>query len=285
MKIAIASGKGGAGKTTLATVLTTVATRAGRDVVYADCDVEAPNGHLLLNPETESRLPVTRPIPVVDLDVCKRCGSCELACQFGAILCLDQTVQVNPVLCKSCGACVAACPRRAINEAPHVAGYVETGHAGAARWVQGELNVGEARCIPVIDAVRAAASGAGDLVILDAPPGAACPMVAVVRDVDLVVLVAEATAFGLADLTIAADAVKALGLPTAVVINRSNLGDRRTHAFCEKRGLPILAEIPDLPELSRAYAQGDLDRIIALLDRVPRRLLDALDAWPTRRAS
>ncbi len=285
MKIAIASGKGGAGKTTLAAALTAVAARAGRDVIYADCDVEAPNGHLLLKPQTESRRPVTRPIPVVDLDRCQRCGSCELACQFGAILCLEKTVQVNPVLCKSCGACVAACRRRAIREEPHVVGYVETGHAGAARFVQGELRVGEARCIPVIEAVRTASSVPSDLTILDAPPGTACPMVAAVRDVDLVVLVAEATAFGLADLTIAADAVRTIGLPAAVVINRCNLGDRRTREFCEHRGLSVIAEIPDLPELGRAYARGELDRIIARLDRALPQLLEAVDAWPVRRAS
>ena len=286
MRIAIASGKGGAGKTTIATTLAVAAAARGRATVYVDCDVEAPNGHLLLRPRIEHRHAVSRLVPVVDRDRCDGCGACGRACQFGAIVCVGGAVVVYPNLCKSCGACLAACDRGAIGEAAQMIGVVETGCAGALRFVQGVLDVGQARCIPVIDAAKAAIGADDELVVIDAPPGTSCPMVAAVRGSDLVILVAEPTPFGLADLTIAADALRLMGLPAAVVINRSDVGDQRVRRFCDERGLPVIAEVPYSQALAQAYASGDLAGIGQALGAAPQRLLQWIDDHaPARSAS
>ena len=285
MRIALASGKGGTGKTTIATALARIASQRGLETVYVDCDVEAPNGHLLLRPSIESRHPVTRLIPVVDEQLCDHCDACQSACQFGAIVRLPATVQVYESLCKSCGACVAACPRRAIDERPSVVGRVETGRAGNLRFVQGVLDVGQPRSIPVIEAAKAGASADVDLAMLDAPPGTSCPMVTVVRDADLVLLITEATPFGLADLEIAAETVQTLGLAAAVVINRCDVGDRSVSEFCVARGLPVLAEIPHQRAVAESYAEGDLDRVIEKLGDALTALLDRLLERSERRAS
>jgi len=285
MRIAVASGKGGTGKTTIATALARIAAQRGLETVYVDCDVEAPNGHLLLGPSIESRHPVTRLIPVVDEELCDHCGECQNACQFGAIVSLPTTVQVYANLCKSCGACVAVCPKRAIDEQPSAVGRVESGRAGNLRFVQGVLDVGQPRSIPVIEAAKAGVSADVDLAVLDAPPGASCPVVATVRGADLVLLIAEATPFGLADLEIAAQTVQTLGLPVAVVINRCDVGDRRVSEFCAARGLPVLADIPHLRAVAEAYADGDLDGVIEILGQPLETLLDRLRQHHDRRAS
>lgn len=285
MKVAIASGKGGVGKTTFATVLAMTAARQGRAAAYLDCDVEAPNGHLLLNPAIDHRCPVTRPIPSVDLDTCGRCGACERACQFGAIVCLGITVQVNPNLCKSCGACRLVCPRDAITEIDHTVGYVETGHVESLHFAHGVLDIGQARSIPVIDAVKQTAPADADLTIIDAPPGTSCPTVTAVREADMVILVAEATAFGLSDLTIAVETMQSLALPIGVIINRCDRGDDRVHAFCRRRGIPILAEVGYSHALAHGYADGSLNEIIEALGEWPTTILEALSSIRARRAS
>jgi len=285
MRIAIASGKGGVGKTTFATVLAMTAARQGIGSAYLDCDVEAPNGHLLLSPAIDRRYPVTRPIPTVDLDACRRCGVCERACQFGAIVCLGNTVQVNPSLCKSCGACRIACPQDAITEIEHAVGYIETGHVESLHFIHGVLDVGQARSIPVIDAVKHAAPADADLTVIDAPPGTSCPTVTAVREADLVVLVAEATAFGLSDLTIASDAVASMGLPAAVIINRCDRGDERVRTFCLHCGMPILAEVGYAPALARGYADGSLNQIVDALGDWPATILERVWSMRARRAS
>jgi MinD superfamily P-loop ATPase len=285
VKIAIASGKGGTGKTTLAIALAVTAARRGWSAAYADCDVEAPNGHLLLHPHLDVQTEVTRPIPSVDPAACRRCGACAKACQFGAIVLLGTRVKVYPELCKSCGACVAACPWGAIRAQARRVGHVDAGHAASLQFIRGTLDVGRARSIPVIEAAKAAIGPAMDLVVLDAPPGTSCPMLATVRGCDLVILVAEATAFGLADLTAAADAVRAIKLPVAVVINRCDIGDQRVHEFCASRGLPVLAEIPYSIELARGYASADIDAVVDTVGDTMAHILGHLMSASHRRAS
>jgi MinD superfamily P-loop ATPase len=284
LRIAVASGKGGTGKTTIAAALARIAARRGLDAVYVDCDVEAPNGGLLLKPDIESRRPVERLIPQVDAALCERCGACQDACQFGAIISTPASVQVFEKLCKSCGACIAACPQRAIGERSVAVGRVETGRSGPLRFVQGVLDVGQPRSIPVIEAAMAAA-GDADLVVLDAPPGASCPVVATIRDADLVLLIAEPTPFGMADLEIAAETVRILGRPAAAAINRLPPGSASPADIIEARGAPVLAEFPQLRAVAEAYAEGDLDGVIEHLDETLEHLLDRVLARSARRAS
>ncbi len=281
-RIAIASGKGGTGKTTVAVNLAVTLARHGHAVAYVDCDVEAPNGHLFLRPAVTWETAVGRLVPRVDHDRCLLCGECARSCRFNAIVCLPGRVLVYDDLCHSCGGCVLACPRGAITEVSRPLGVVKTGAAGAVRFVSGTLGVGEATSPPVIRAAKAAAP-AGEWTILDCPPGTACPMIEAVRDCDFVLLVTEPTPFGLHDLRSALEVTDALGLRRGVVINRSGHGTGETRALCRSRGVPILAEIPDSPVVARACARGELavDSVPPLqpvFDHLRRGLLEAVGA-------
>jgi len=257
MKIAVASGKGGTGKTTLATNLAVVASRQGCSTAYIDCDVEEPNGHLFLKPAITRRTVVTTPVPRIVEEACQHCGQCGEICRYSAIVCLGQKVLVYPELCHGCGGCALVCPNQAIIEVPREIGVVERGQAGPVEFVHGLLNVGEAQSPPVIKAVKAAAPDV-DWLILDAPPGTSCPVITAMRDCDFVVLVTEPTPFGLNDLALAVDTVRQLGLPFAVVINRADVGDGRVRDYCAAEQIPVLLEIPDDRRIAEAYSRGEL---------------------------
>jgi MinD superfamily P-loop ATPase len=240
MRIAVASGKGGTGKTTVATNLAAVASRDGRSVAYLDCDVEEPNGHIFLKPQITRTEPIGSLTPQVDEEKCTHCGTCAGICQYGAIACLGDKVLVYPELCHACGGCGLACPADAITETFRPIGRLETGHAGPIPFVRGVLNVGEPMSPPVIKAVKAAAPHA-DLVIADVPPGTSCPAIESVRGTDFVLLVTEPTPFGMHDLKLAMEMVDALGLPCGVVVNQAN-----------PEGLPHDRR------LAEAYSRGEL---------------------------
>lgn len=283
MRIAVASGKGGTGKTTVATNLAYLAAQTGRMVVYADCDVEDPNGHLFLRPTIAEQRPIDRLVPVVAADRCTRCGRCSDACRFGAIACVGNSVLVFPELCHACGGCQLACPEQAISEVPRSIGQLRLGASGRLRFVDGMLNVGEAMSPPAIRAVKAALPDGDALVILDCPPGTSCPVVESVRDADLVLLVTEPTPFGLCDLGLAVEMVRALRLPFAVVVNRAGVGDREVWDYCQRQRIPILAEIPDDRAVAEAYSRGELPVTAAApLAECLAGLLAALDAGWSR---
>jgi MinD superfamily P-loop ATPase len=257
MKLAIASGKGGTGKTTVATNLAWLAAGDGRSVAYLDCDVEEPNGHLFLAPRIDSSRPIGRLHPLVDENKCTHCGLCGEICRFSAIVCLGEKVLVYPELCHACGGCALVCRSGAIAEAMRESGKLETGAAGGVRFVHGVLNIGEAMSAPLIRQVKGAAP-LSDLVIIDSPPGTSCPVVESVRGVDFVVLVTEPTPFGLNDLKLAVEMVRAMKLPFGVVVNRAGLGDLETQEYCRRQGIEILAEIPDDRRVAEAYSRGAL---------------------------
>jgi MinD superfamily P-loop ATPase len=221
MRIAIASGKGGTGKTTVATNLAQVASRNGRSVAYLDCDVEEPNGHIFLKPEITERKSVGNPIPQVDADACSLCGQCGEICQYSAIVCVGEKVLVYPELCHGCGGCLLVCPESAITEVSREIGVLETGRAGELQFAQGLLNVGEAMSPPLIKAVKSTAFQT-DLTIVDAPPGTSCPVIEAVRGADFVILVTEPTPFGFHDLKLAVEMIRVLKLPMGVVVNQSS---------------------------------------------------------------
>ena len=252
MIVAIASGKGGVGKTMLAVNLARV---APEPVQLLDCDAEEPNCHLFVAGETVLREDVTLAVPVVDLARCTACGSCGEACQFGGIVVLPTGAHVFPTLCHGCGACVRACGHGALQEVPRRIGELTVKEAGALTLVSGRLDVGEALAPPVVRAVRTRADGS-PIVIVDAPPGTSCPVVAAVRGADVAILVTEPTPFGLNDLELAVTAIRRLGLPFGVVINRAGTGDTHVAEYCAKEGVPVLMEIPHERRIAEAYARG-----------------------------
>jgi MinD superfamily P-loop ATPase len=257
LRVAVASGKGGTGKTTVATSLAVALAEAGLPVAYLDCDVEEPNGHLFLRPELAPPHPVTIPVPAVDAARCTRCGDCGRACRHSAILVLPQKVLTFPQLCHGCGGCTLACGEGAIREVPRPIGVVEAGSAGGVAFRHGRLDVGEAMAPPVIRAVLAAPPPDRALVI-DAPPGTSCPVIEAVKAADVVLLVTEPTPFGLHDLRLAVAMLRELGLPCAVAVNRAGTGDREVYDYCAAAGLPVLLEVPDDRAIAHAYSRGEL---------------------------
>jgi len=255
MQIAIASGKGGTGKTTVATNLAHVAAQNNRSVAYLDCDVEEPNGHIFLKPQITERRPVGRNIPNVDAQLCTLCGQCGQICQYSAIVCVGQQVLVHPDLCHSCGGCVLVCQAGAITEVSHEIGHIETGQAGSLRFVHGLLDVGQAMSPPLIREVKRSAPQV-ELILIDAPPGTSCPVIESIKDADYVLLATEPTPFGLNDLKLAVEMVRALRKPFGVIINRSDIGDGQVRHYCTSNRIAILAEIPHDRQLAEAYAQG-----------------------------
>lgn len=257
LRIAVASGKGGTGKTTFATNLAMALAESGETTTYVDCDVEEPNGHIFLRPNITTRLDVTTPVPQIDEELCAHCGNCGTVCRYSAIVALPEKVITFPKLCHGCGGCTLACLKQAIREAPRTTGVVETGTAGPLVFVQGRLNVGEAMAPPVIAAALAAAPEAISVVI-DAPPGTTCPTIASVRTADVVLLVTEPTPFGLHDLTLAVAMVRALALPFGVAVNRAGIGNDAVAQYCKAEGIPLVFELGNNREIAQAYSRGEM---------------------------
>ena len=257
-RIAIASGKGGTGKTTVATNLVVQAAESGTRAVYGDCDVEEPNGHLFLRPHIETTHPFSLEVPSVIQERCNGCGRCGEVCVYSAIVVINKKVLTFPELCHSCGGCWIACPEDAIERGAREIGVVEKGGVqDNLDFVQGRLRIGEAMAPPLIKAVKQEAP-VTDLQIFDAPPGTSCPVIQTVRDADYVLLVTEPTPFGLNDLRLAVEMLRALNKPFGVVINRADVGDDGVTRYCEKEEIEILVEIPDDRKVAEAYARGDI---------------------------
>lgn len=260
MIISVASGKGGTGKTTIAVNL---AVALGEPVHFLDCDVEEPNSHLFLQPTITRSQDCFMEVPEIDLARCTFCGKCQEICQFNAIAILPDAALTFTELCHSCGGCFLVCPEGAVLSGQRLLGAVEVGSRGPVHFVHGRLRVGEAMAPPLIKRVKQEA-GDGGLTIIDSPPGTSCPVVATLWGSDFVVLVTEPTPFGLNDLELAVGAVRELGLPMGLVINRADLGDRRVHDYAARENLPILLEIPFDKQVAEVYAQGGL-----LVEKIP----------------
>jgi MinD superfamily P-loop ATPase len=262
MIISVASGKGGTGKTLVATSLA-LSLSDDRKVQLLDCDVEEPNDHVFLRPEITGSKAVSILVPRVNEAGCTYCGKCAQVCAYHAIAVLGNHVLPFPQLCHGCGACSYLCPEKAITEESRQVGVVEWGHSGALSFVQGKLDVGEAMAPPVIREVKRCADRGGTVVI-DVPPGTSCPVVEAIKDSDFCLLVTEPTPFGLNDLVLAVETVTKLGIPCAVVLNRVGVGDLKVEEYCRQARIPVLLTIPLDMEIARLYSRG-----IALVAGMP----------------
>ncbi len=289
MIISVASGKGGTGKTTVATnlalslnisihpVRNSALANKGIDisngVQFLDCDVEEPNAYIFLKPRIEKSYPVTIPVPQIDLSKCNFCGRCAEVCAYNAIAVIKPSVEsessrsgnvlVFPELCHGCGACSYLCPQTAIKEIGRETGTVEIGNRDGINFVHGQLNIGEAMSPPLIRAVKECIDSS-KIVIIDAPPGTSCPVIESVKDSNFCLLVTEPTPFGLYDLRLAVQTLKELRIPIAAVINRSGLGNQGVDDYCKKENIPVLMRIPFNREIAVAYSKG-----INIIERLP----------------
>lgn len=280
VRIAIASGKGGTGKTTLAVNLAALLVDRGAAVRLLDADVEEPDCHLFLRPRDVASASVEVLVPVVDDERCTACRTCADVCAYRAITVVGSSVLVFPELCNACGACTLFCPESALHEEGRTTGQTRRAtvvRPGGRRLelITGVLDVGEAKPVPVTKAVLATAAEPGaDVVLVDAPPGTSCPVIESVRTSDLVVLVTEPTPFGLNDLRLAVEMVRALGLRAVVAVNRVGLGDDRVRRYCAEEGLQIVLELPFDRGIAEAYSRGEL-----LVDALPELRAELQRAW------
>jgi MinD superfamily P-loop ATPase len=275
MRIAVASGKGGTGKTTVAVNLAVSAVRVGLGTAYVDCDVEEPNGHIFLKPEKGLSIPVAVEVPEIDDSLCTVCGECGKICEFHSIAVLGDRVMVFPELCHGCGGCFLVCPVDAMKRSNRPVGKVETGVSkiapcgkdrtapdgdGEISFVQGILNVKEAMPLPVIREVKKHIPDR-DIVIIDCPPGNSCPMVESVRGADRVILVTEPTPFGLNDLEIALQTVREMNIPVDVILNRCDPSSRLPEEAFTGKGFEVIAMIPESREIAEINSRGGLASI------------------------
>jgi len=252
--VAVASGKGGTGKTTVAVSL---ALAQESSVQLLDCDVEEPNVHIFIKPFIEKTEPVSIPIPRVDKSKCDFCGKCAQVCAYNALAVLKNDVLVFADLCHGCGGCSLLCPRNAITEVGKRIGIVESGSAGSMKFAHGKLNIGEAMSPPLIRAVKKQLQLSNSrLTVIDVPPGTSCPVIEAIKDSNFCILVTEPTPFGLNDLILAVEVLKKLKIPMGVVMNRAEPGFEKIDRYCEEEGIPVLMHIPFDREIAVAYSKG-----------------------------
>jgi MinD superfamily P-loop ATPase len=257
MRIAIASGKGGTGKTTVATNLAWVINSGGDAVTYVDCDVEEPNGHIFLKPVIEKSERAVMQYPKVDSERCISCGKCAEICQYRAIVMLGEDPFVTPDMCHACGGCWLVCPVDAITPSEREIGIIETGRSDGIAFIHGKLAIGQIMSPPLIRRVKAHIQEER-MVIIDCPPGTSCPVIAAVQGADYVVLVTEPTPFGLNDLKLALEVIRKLRIPFGVFINRSDIGNLETEQYCGRRSIKIIGRFPDSRTVAEAYSRGIL---------------------------
>jgi len=261
IKIAVASGKGGTGKTFVATNLFRTLTVNNTDALLVDCDAEAPNAAAFFNAVRTESADVTHLVPVIDTELCTFCGKCHEYCSYNAIFILPpaKVIKVIEDLCHGCGACTEACSFGAVTEKPVRLGTVSVyNNNPMAPVIEARMDVGVMSPVPVIKAAIKKARNGKEVAILDSPPGTSCPFIQTVATADFVVLVTEPTPFGLSDLRQSVDTLRSMGIASGVIINRAGLGNGRMHDYLKENSIPLLMEIPFDETIARVYSEGKL---------------------------
>lgn len=254
MVISVASGKGGTGKTTVSASLASVIPES----VYIDCDVEEPNGHLMLNPQFFSEESVDKFLPSFDFDICTFCGKCIEVCEFNALINLKFEILLFEEMCHGCGACKYFCPEKAISQKVKEIGKVRLGVTNEKIFfVDGILNIGEIAAAPLIKEVKKKIIS-GEINILDSPPGTSCSMVETVKESDFCILVTESTPFGLNDLKLAIDVLRTIAIPFAVVINKYEPSFYEMENYLRDNKIDVLLKIPFERKFAESYSEGVL---------------------------
>jgi MinD superfamily P-loop ATPase len=274
MKIAVASGKGGTGKTFVSTNLANVA-RESSPVALYDLDVDEPNCHLFFGFETEFQQTARSMIPSVDNAKCSHCGVCGDVCEYNAIVSLAADVLIFPELCHGCYACLELCPEKAITEGFKEIGTVTVSRGENLTLVTGKLAIGQPATTALVRRAKSEAVPDADLVLYDAPPGTTCPVIEAVRDVDYTILVGEPTRFGLHDMELMVQTLRQLNRPFGVIVNKADAGHPIIEEYCRGEGIEVIAVIPERFEIAEAYGRGEL-----VTDRMPdlrRQFADAFE--------
>lgn len=260
MTIAIASGKGGTGKTTLATSLAYyLEENSNESIALADLDVEEPNSGLFMKGANIDTQNIIKQIPEWQPDKCTFCNRCKEVCNFNAITLIPNTVLIFPELCHSCYACVELCPENALEMKPLQSGEINYYKVNRLNFVEGKINIGEQQAVPAIKATKEYTDNLmqNGIKLYDAPPGTSCPVIETTKDADYVILVTEPTPFGLHDLKLSVATMKKLGKLSGVVINRYGIGDERVETYCKEENIPVLGKIPDSREIAEKYSRGE----------------------------